>query len=60
MEININHSLSSEQECEHTQGQTFESDDLQLQRSFHPMTFQEPANLEQFICNMFEDMKAKF
>jgi len=60
MEININHLPSSEQEYEHTQGQTFQSDDLQLQRSFHPMSFQELANLEQFICNMFEDMNDKF
>jgi hypothetical protein len=24
------------------------------------MSFQESTNLEQFICNMFEDMKAEF
>ncbi|CAK9265733.1 unnamed protein product [Sphagnum jensenii] len=59
VEININNLPSAEQESEHTQGETFQSGDLQLQRSFHPMSLQEPINLEQFIRNMFEDMKAE-
>jgi hypothetical protein len=59
VEININNLPSAEQESEHTQGESFESGDLQLQRSFHRMSLQEPTNLEQFIRNMFEDMKAE-
>jgi hypothetical protein len=60
VEIHINDLPSFEQESEHTQGETFESGDLQLQRSFHQMSLQEPTNLEQFIRDMFEDMKAEF
>jgi len=59
VEININNLPSAEQESEHTQGETFQSGDLGLQRSFHRMSLQEPTNLEQFIRNMFEDMKAE-
>ncbi len=59
VEININNLPSAKQDSEHTQGETFESGDLRLQRSFHPMSLQEPTNLEQFIRNMFEDMKAE-
>ncbi len=59
VEININNLPSAEQEFEHTQGKTFESGDLRLQRSFHQMSLQEPTNLEQFIHNMFENMKAE-
>jgi hypothetical protein len=59
MEIDINNLPSVESEFEHTQGGTFESGDLQLQRSFHQMSLQEPANLEQFIRDMFEDMKVE-
>ncbi len=59
VEININNLPSAEQEFEHAQGETFQSGDLQLQRSFHRMSLQEPTNLEQFIRNMFEDMKAE-
>ncbi|KAH9532570.1 hypothetical protein CY35_18G004900 [Sphagnum magellanicum] len=59
VEININNLPSSEQESEHTQGETSESGDLRLQRSFHQMSLQEPTNLEQLIRNMFEDMKAE-
>jgi len=60
VEIHINDLPSFEQESEHTQGETFESGDLRLQRSFHRMSLQEPTNLEQFIRDMFEDMKAEF
>jgi hypothetical protein len=42
------------QEFKHTQKKTFESGDLQLHRSFHQMSLQEPTNLEQFIHNIFE------
>jgi hypothetical protein len=49
MEINIDDLPSSEQESEHTQGETSESGDLRLQRSFHQMSSQEPTNLEQLI-----------
>ncbi|CAM6061165.1 unnamed protein product [Sphagnum tenellum] len=49
VEIDINNLPSSEQESEHTQGETFESGALQLQRSFHGMSLQEPTNLEQLI-----------
>ncbi len=49
VEIDINNLPSSEQESEHTQGETSESGDLQLQRSFHQMSLQEPTNLEQLI-----------
>jgi hypothetical protein len=59
VEININNLPSAKQEFDHTQGETFESGDLRLQRSFHRMSLQEPTNLEQFIRNMFEDMKAE-
>jgi hypothetical protein len=52
MEIDINKLPSAEQESEHTQGETSKSGDLQLQRSFHQMSSQEPTNLEQFIRNM--------
>ncbi len=58
--IDIDNLPSSEQESEHTQGKTSESGDLRLQRSFHPMSLQEPTNLEQLIHSMFEDMKAEF
>ncbi|CAM6039912.1 unnamed protein product [Sphagnum compactum] len=60
VEIDINNLPSSEKESEHTQGETSESGDLRLQRSFHQMSLQEPTNLEQLICHMFEDMKAEF
>jgi hypothetical protein len=60
VKININNLPSVEQECEHTQGETFESDDLRLQRSYHHMSLQEPTNLEQFIRNIFQDMKVEF
>jgi hypothetical protein len=60
VEIDINNLPSSEQEYEHTQGETSESGDLRLQRSFHQMSLQEPTNLEQLIRNMFENMKAEF
>jgi len=60
VEININDLPSSEQESEHTEGETSERGDLQLQRSFHQISLHEPTNLEQFIRDMFEDMKAKF
>jgi hypothetical protein len=60
VEIHINDLPSFEQESEHTQGETFASGDLQFQRSFHRMSSQEPTNLEQFIRDMFEDMKAEF
>ncbi|CAM6061155.1 unnamed protein product [Sphagnum tenellum] len=59
VEIDINNLPSSEQEAEHTQGETSESGNLRLQRSFHRMSLQEPTNLEQFIRNMLEDMKAE-
>jgi hypothetical protein len=59
VEININNLPSPEPKFEHTQGKTFESGDLQLQRSFHRMSLQEPTNLEQFIRDMFKDMKAE-
>ncbi len=59
MEININNLPSAEQESEHTQGETFESGDLQLQRSFHQMSLQEPTNLEQFIRSSEERIVAK-
>jgi hypothetical protein len=59
LEININNLPSAEQESEHTQGETSERGDLRLQRSFHQMSLREPTNLEQFIRNMFEDMKAE-
>jgi hypothetical protein len=49
VEIDINNLPSSEQEFEHTQGETSESGDLRLQRSFHQMSLQEPTNLEQLI-----------
>ncbi|CAK9211957.1 unnamed protein product [Sphagnum jensenii] len=49
VEIDINNLPSSEQESEHTQGETSESGDLRLERSFHQMSLQEPTNLEQFI-----------
>jgi hypothetical protein len=49
VEIDIDNLPSSEQESEHTQGETFESGDLRLQRSFHRMSLQEPTNLEQLI-----------
>jgi len=49
VEIDINDLPSSEQESEHTQGETSESGDLRLQRSFHRMSLQEPTNLEQLI-----------
>jgi hypothetical protein len=49
VEININNLPSAEQEFEHAQGETFQSGDLRLQRSFHRMSFQEPTNLEQLI-----------
>jgi hypothetical protein len=52
VEININNLPSAKQEFEHTQGKTFESGDLWL-------SLQELTNLEQFIRNMFENMKAK-
>ncbi|KAH9534140.1 hypothetical protein CY35_18G090500 [Sphagnum magellanicum] len=60
VEIHINDLPSFEQEFERTQGETFESDDLRSQRSFHRMSLQEPTNLEQFIRDMFEDMKVEF
>jgi hypothetical protein len=60
VEININDLPSFEQEFEHTQGETLERGDLQLQRSFHQISLHEPTNLEQFIRDMFEDMKAEF
>ncbi|CAM6039910.1 unnamed protein product [Sphagnum compactum] len=60
VEIDINNLPSSEKESEHTQGETSESGDLRLQRSFHQMSLQEPTNLEQLIRHMFEDMKAEF
>ncbi|CAM6015576.1 unnamed protein product [Sphagnum balticum] len=49
VEIDINNLPSSEQESEHTQGETSESGVLRLQRSFHRMSLQEPTNLEQLI-----------
>ncbi|CAM6015569.1 unnamed protein product [Sphagnum balticum] len=49
VEININNLPSAEQKFEHTQGETFQSGDLRLQRSFHRMSLQEPTNLEQLI-----------
>ncbi len=58
-EININNLPTVEQESEPTQGETSERGDLRLQRSFHQMSLQKPTNLEQFIRNMFEDMKAE-
>ncbi len=60
VEIDINNLPSPKQEFEYTQGETFETSDLRLQRSFHRMSLQEPTNLEQLIHNMFEDMKAEF
>jgi hypothetical protein len=59
VEININNLSNVEQESEHTQRKPSESGDSQLQRSFHRISLQEPTNLEQFIRNMFENMKAK-
>jgi hypothetical protein len=52
VEIDIDNLPSSEQESEHTQGETFESGDLRLQRSFHRMSLQEPTKLEQLICDI--------
>ncbi|KAH9532569.1 hypothetical protein CY35_18G004800 [Sphagnum magellanicum] len=52
VEIDINNLPNSKQESEHTQGETSESGDLQLQRSFHRMSLQEPTNLEQLIRNI--------
>jgi hypothetical protein len=52
VEIDINNLPNSEQESKHTQGETSESGDLQLQRSFHRMSLQEPTNLEQLIRNI--------
>ncbi|CAM6015587.1 unnamed protein product [Sphagnum balticum] len=60
VEIDINNLPSSEQISEHTQGETSESGVLQLQRSFHGMSLQEPTNLEQLIRDMSENMNAKF
>jgi hypothetical protein len=59
VEININNLPSAKQESEHTQREIFQSGDLRLQGSFHRMSLQEPTNLEQFIRNMFEDMKVE-
>jgi hypothetical protein len=59
VEIDINNLLSAKPKSKHTQGETFESGDLLLQRSFHQMSLQKPTNFEQFIHNMFEDMKAE-
>jgi hypothetical protein len=54
VEIDIDDLPSSEQESEHTQGETSESDDLRLQRSFHRMSLQEPTNLEQLIRDIMK------
>jgi hypothetical protein len=59
VEIDMNNLPSSKQEAKHTQGETSESGDLRLQRSCHHMSLQEPTNLEQFIRNMLENMKAE-
>jgi len=57
VEINL---PSAKQEFKHThEGETFESDDLQLHKSFHRMSLQEPTNLEQFIHDMFEVIKVE-
>ncbi len=57
VEIDINNLPSAEQESKHTQGETFESGGLQLQRSFHRISLQEPINLEQFIRDKFEEIE---
>jgi hypothetical protein len=56
VELDINNLPNTEQESEHTQGETFESGDLRLQRSFHRMSLQELTNLEQLIRDI---MRAK-
>jgi len=56
VEINL---PSAKQEFKHTQKETFESGDLQLHRSFHRMSLQEPTNLEQFIHDNFEVIKVE-
>ncbi|KAH8934832.1 hypothetical protein BDL97_18G105100 [Sphagnum fallax] len=60
VEIHINNLPNSEQDSTHTQGETSKRGDLRLQRSFHQISLHEPTNLEQFIRDMFEDMKAEF
>ncbi len=60
VEINIDDLPSSKQESEHTQGETSKRSDLRLQKSFHQISLHEPTNLEQFIRDMFEDMKVEF
>jgi hypothetical protein len=54
VEIDINNLPNTEQESQHTQGETSESGDLRLQRSFHRMSLQEPTNLEQLIRNIMK------
>ncbi len=60
VEIHINDLPNFEQDSTHTQGETSKRGDLRLQRSFHRISLHEPTNLEQFIRDMFEDMKAEF